>query len=351
MREDTDRSDPFVGVLLGTAVGDAFGLPFEGSLPVHFEKIPQRFSMPFMCGKGIVSDDTEQSALLAQSILKSEGDDASLLRHFRGALLGWFLRLPWGIGFATLCSCVRIMFGFRVTGSGPGSAGNGAAMRAAVIGVCFPMDKTRRISVGRAIAEVTHRDGRAVEGALFVAELAALLSRADKAADLYVFLGEAAEVVKDARLKDAISDAVTFAKKGCALVDIVEKLGNTGYVVHTIGSATFCLLRYRDDPMTALTQVVSAGGDADTAAAVLGAWFGAWQGVSWVPDMLYDCLPGGPFGRGHLIALGHALRKGSSGKDVPRYSWVCATARNLAMYPLVVASGVRHLVKKALLRR
>ena len=57
------------------------------------------------------------------------------------------------------------------------SAGNGAAMRAAVVGVFFHDRAAERREFGRALAEVTHRDARAVEGALYVAELAASCAR------------------------------------------------------------------------------------------------------------------------------------------------------------------------------
>ena len=46
-------------------------------------------------------------------------------------------------------------------------------MRAAIIGAFFDNRPVERERFGRALAEVTHLDPRAVEGALYVAELAA----------------------------------------------------------------------------------------------------------------------------------------------------------------------------------
>ena len=120
---------------------------------------------------GFVSDDTEQAALLAQCLAQYPDDVDRCVRAFRRSLLGWFCRVPWGVGRATIQACLRI--GLGLTRSGIMSAGNGAAMRAAIVGTFFDDQPIQREKFGRALAEVTHRDPCAVEGALYVAELAA----------------------------------------------------------------------------------------------------------------------------------------------------------------------------------
>lgn len=57
-------------------------------------------------------------------------------------MLGWFARLPFGIGFGTLRACLRLAMGLQR--SGTASAGNGAAMRAAIVGVALANDADRR---------------------------------------------------------------------------------------------------------------------------------------------------------------------------------------------------------------
>ncbi len=79
--------------------------------------------------------------------------------------------MPFGIGLSTLRACVKILLGFRR--SGWPSAGNGAAMRAAILGVWAWDRPELRRRWGVAIAEVTHTDPRGAAGALFVADLAA----------------------------------------------------------------------------------------------------------------------------------------------------------------------------------
>jgi ADP-ribosylglycohydrolase len=65
------ESGRFAGLLLGTAVGDALGLPAENLSP---EKIRRRWpggwKMRFIFGRGMVSDDTEHTLMVAQALLE-----------------------------------------------------------------------------------------------------------------------------------------------------------------------------------------------------------------------------------------------------------------------------------------
>jgi ADP-ribosylglycohydrolase len=281
---------------------------------------------------GFVSDDTEQTALVAQCLARHPHDVGAFTRAFRRALLGWFLRLPFGIGWATLRACLRIAFGFRR--SGVWSAGNGAAMRAAIVGVGCP-DEAQRLPFGRALAEVTHRDPRAVEGALFVAELAHRCSTSTSPRSAMV--ERARTVVEEPSLRVAIAAAVALASDRATPEDAATRLGSTGFVVHTVGLATFVLLRYGDDPREALVQAVAAGGDTDSIAAIVGAWVGALHGASGLPHEWIERLQQGPFGRKHLDALARALM-GSA--EVPRLQWGVAMGRNLLLGPVLLLHAI-----------
>jgi hypothetical protein len=59
------------GILLGTAVGDALGLPAEGLSPRRRRRLmpgPWRHRLVF--GRGMMSDDTEHTLFVAQSLLE-----------------------------------------------------------------------------------------------------------------------------------------------------------------------------------------------------------------------------------------------------------------------------------------
>lgn len=276
---------------------------------------------------GAVSDDTEQSALVAQALARHPGDMEAAVRAFRRSLLGWFLRLPWGIGFGTLRACVKIGLGFRR--SGVRSAGNGAAMRAAILGVALP-DLARRRTAVQAFAEVTHTDRRAVEGALFVAELAAVGA-----------WEPALAVVTEPSLRSALVRAAGLEAAGRATEAAARDLGTSGFVVHTVPFALFCYLRFGDRPLAAIAEAISAGGDTDTIGAIVGAWCGARHGESGLPADLISELQSGPFGRGHLRALARSLAEGTL---PPSFSSLHALARNLSRIPIVLAHGFRRLI-------
>lgn len=270
---------------MGAASGDALGVPYEGSKRTRKPK-----------GGSIVSDDTEQSALVARALARHPHDREACVRAFRRSLLGWALRLPWGIGWGTLRACVRIGLGFEQ--SGVNSAGNGAAMRIAIAGM-FLRDRSReeRVAWVDALSRVTHVDPRAVDGARFVAELAALRGDADRAL----------EVVTEPLLRTALVDAIGLARAGAS--------------------------RRRSGPRRR---------DTDTNAAIAGALAGAIHGDAWIGP------PGffGAFGTPYLDALARDLKDGTT---AARFSWPFALLTNLLTFPCILGHTMKALVLLPLL--
>lgn len=345
MTRPHDLDDRMVGTLLGTALGDALGLPGEGMSPGAIQRRFGRVDQFRMLGRtGFVSDDTEQTALLAQSLVRHPAELDRCVEAFRKSLLGWFCRLPWGIGRATLRSCLRIALGIHP--SGVRSAGNGAAMRAAILGAFFHDQPEARQAFGRAIAEVTHRDERAIEGAVYVAEMAAACVRSRFDSPRHFIQLEARQLVRHPQLGSALDQAQDLAGKEVSTSEAAKTCGTSGFVVHTVPFATFIFLRYGDDPLFALTEAANAGGDTDSIGAIVGGWLGALHGAKQMPGELLDRINDGPFGPTHLRALGVALSQVRQGEPctVPRYSVAGALLRNLALYPVILGHGFRRLV-------
>lgn len=340
-----DLPDRLAGTLLGTALGDALGIALEGlPAPVIARRYGRVERFHLLGATGFVSDDTEQAALLAQSLGRHPDDAAACVRDFRRALLGWFLRLPWGIGRATLGASLRIAVGMRQ--SGVRSAGNGAAMRAGVLGVFFCDRPDPRRVWGRALAEVTHRDPRAVEGALYAAEVAAACALAPRGRHPAACLIPGRQVITVPSLRGAVDRALEAAGSGVPALDAARLIGTSGFVEHTIPFAVFCFARYGEEPLAALIEAVSAGGDTDTIGAVLGAWLGALHGEAGLPAPLLKRIHDGPFGPTHLRQLAACLASAREGSlvPVPAYSPAAALARNLALYPVILAHGFRRLL-------
>ena len=134
----TDWSDRFAGLLLGTAVGDALGLPAEN---LSAEKIRRRWrgrwKMRLIFGKGMVSDDTEHTLMVAQALLEHPDDVAAFQRALAWKFRWWFAALPDGVGLAPARACLKLWLGFPPEKSAVTSAGSGPAMRSAIIGARF----------------------------------------------------------------------------------------------------------------------------------------------------------------------------------------------------------------------
>jgi len=226
------------------------------------------------------------------------------------------------------------------------SAGNGAAMRAAIVGA-FISDRPReRATFGRSLAEVTHRDVRAVEGALYVAEMTAGCLEDPDGTPRAACQGRARRIVNNIELGNAVDRARDLSLVVDESLEAARALGTTGFVVHSVAFATYCFLRHGDDPLSAITKAICAGGDTDTIGAIPGGWLGALFGESGLPHDLIDRIHDGPFGPTHLRKLADCLAHQRLGLPytVPRYSVTAAMARNLALYPVILVHGFRRLL-------
>ena len=88
-----------------------------------------------LLGHGFCSDDTEHTQIVGRALLLSAGDPELFERELGDQLKRWLLTLPAGVGIATLRACIRLLIGLSPSRSGVYSAGNGPAMRSALIGV------------------------------------------------------------------------------------------------------------------------------------------------------------------------------------------------------------------------
>ena len=332
------------GLQLGTAIGDALGLPFEGLSASTIARRKPALDRYHLIGPiGVVSDDTQHAALLVASLLAGAGSVERSRRAFRRALGWWVLSLPWGIGMATLKACALILL--RVERRGRPSAGNGAAMRGAATAIVVPHDRALRIALGTMAAEVTHTDVRGIEGALFSGELAAAClvdagpraeetpstARARRVALVRTALG----VVTQPELWRAIEGAAD----GTRATDAPA----TGYVVDSVATAVAVFVDHGNDVLASLGACIRRGGDTDSNAAILGAWLGAWHGEAALPAALIAQLQPGPYGAAHLRALARAAH---SGGPPPATGYVIAALWTWLLYPVIIAHGFLRLVPR-----
>ena len=73
-----------IGCLLGTAAGDALGLPYEGMSAARGRRVfPDTDRHHFLFGRGMVSDDTEHACFIARALIVSKGPAPGPRLRFR----------------------------------------------------------------------------------------------------------------------------------------------------------------------------------------------------------------------------------------------------------------------------
>mgnify|MGYP003345204694 CR=1 FL=1 len=125
--------------------------------------------MRFICGRGMISDDTEHTIFVAQALLSHPDDPEKFQTALAGKLRWWFASLPAGAGLATARACIKLWLGFSPKNAAVVSAGSGPAMKSAIIGAYFSEESERRRRFVLASSRLTHRSWQAETAALAVA--------------------------------------------------------------------------------------------------------------------------------------------------------------------------------------
>ena len=284
-----------VGSMLGTAIGDSIGLPYEGLSRRRAERLlgpPDRHR--FFFGRGMVSDDTEHTCMVAQSLIGSGGDPDAFGRRLAWGFRLWVLGLPAGIGFATLRSILKLWLGVSPEKSGVHSAGNGPAMRAAIIGAAV-QGGGKLTRLVRSSTRITHTDPRAESGALAVALAAQMASQSEfVSGPAFLERFRAHTEGADDELGGLLETAVRAADKGQSTSDFAASLGLaegvSGFVCHTVPVALHAWLTNQRDFRSAVRAVIQCGGDADSTGAIVGGIVGASVGRDGIPEEWLDRL-------------------------------------------------------------
>lgn len=354
------RREAIEGALLGTALGDAVGLPLENLSPRRAARLFPGPPRPrLLLGRGWCSDDTEHACLTAQALLRADGEPDAFARALGWRLRGWVLGAPAGIGFATLRACLKLLVGFPPRLSGVRSAGNGPAMRAALLGVCAP-DEERLGAWVRVATRITHTDPQAEDGA----RLVALAARAGAARGPWSIGESAAESA--ALLAQVRAQAGTITPETARALDLVERhladegpalaealgcaRGVTAYMLHTLPIALHTWLRRPGDPRAAIADVLALGGDTDTVGAITGALVGATAGSAALPADWLAGLAEWPRSVVWMRRLAERLARrfpaAGPGETLPPEPllWPALLPRNALFAAVVLLHGLRRLL-------
>lgn len=336
----TDPIKPILGCLLGTAVGDALGLPTEGMVREKAECcVAGGLRHRFFLGRGMLSDDTEHTLMLAAALRRQPEDVKAFQRDFGGQLRWWLAALPAGVGLSTARAIGKLWLGFPASRSGVRSAGNGAAMRSAIVGAVLVNDCEKRREVALAACRVTHTDPRAEESALLVAEAAAMAAKGvdtpEVADTLRMVL--TSEIMKEhfavleATLIEKSPVSEYSARIGCGR-------GVSGFAPNSVAVALYGWLRHRGDFERMLTEIIACGGDTDSVAAIAGGICGAEVGEQGIPEAWITGICDWP------RSVSFIRRMAQTHGEPPRVLWPAAALRNLFFLVIVLLHGFRRLL-------
>jgi len=347
--------DRYRGLLIGTAVGDAVGLPAEG---IPRARARRMFSGPwrhrFVFGRGMISDDTEHTLFVVQCLLAHPDSAERFGRRLGSCLKWWFASLPAGIGKATARACIKLSLGFGYRRSGVYSAGNGPAMRVAPIGAFFPRSPDTLNAFTQVCTMVTHTDPKAMIGAKAISLTAAWIVREAlcEKPPIEAFCKLLRDIAPEdgdwSSLVSKIGDSLT---RDVSVDEFTASLGLereiTGYMYHTVPVVLYAWHRHFGDYRASVGSVLDCGGDTDTTGAIVGALAGLTVGESGIPSDWVDGIKDWPrttvLLRCAADRLSELAETGCSPGPV-RYFWPGLIARNVVFLAIVLFHGFRRLL-------
>lgn len=332
----TRKLDRALGALTGVALGDALGMPSQtlprDAIAAAYGRITDLVDPmadhPVSHGlkAGMVTDDTEQTLILADLLLRAPGafDDSA----WADALLAWerdvrARGLRDLLGPSSKRALDALLAGVPATETGRAGTTNGAAMRIAPVGIATPPDDPAALVARVAEAcRVTHNTREAISSAAAVAMVVSLgvagsgfdaaIAGALDAARLGATLGAP---VGEADMAGRIMAALKVAETGSA-DDLATLIGTSVASRESVPAAFGVVLLAGGDPWRAGLIAANIGDDTDTIGAIACAMAGACSGLSAFPAEKVDRvvtlnhLSLGPLAEG-LLAL-RAAREAAS---------------------------------------
>ncbi|MEX0753550.1 MAG: ADP-ribosylglycohydrolase family protein [Actinomycetota bacterium] len=281
--------DRAVGSVLGLALGDALGAPFEFTRADAIPDPVPAFERPWMgFPPGTTTDDTAMARNLTRSLAERAGLDAAdvLSRH-----AGWLRTEPPDVGTLTRQVLSRVQPGLPEDAAarevwerrGPEvSAGNGSVMYCGPLGVAYAHRPNLLHELAPALSAITHWDERCRTAVTAVTLAAAAFVRGDTVLEAVQGALVAVEDREGAEELEFLVEAAGTQRR----IDGPDM----GFCLFTAGVAMQAALRDDEDFEASLRRVVALGGDTDTNAAVAGALVGARVGRAGLPAAWLDLL-------------------------------------------------------------
>jgi ADP-ribosylglycohydrolase len=314
--------DNVKGALFGLAFGDALGaptefLPYDEVVRRYGEHGPRDLPRP-----ALVTDDTQMSLAVADALLSAMEQPPitpeRLEPRLRGRFLNWWDspendRAP---GHTCMEACGAMARGVPwLEATVKDSKGCGANMRVAPVGLVPGLTDDERAGAAQLQAALTHGHPTALAASELTAFVVDWLSAGRPIAEVPAAIRDRCATqrhkyhetwLKGLWQRPGVTDPAAFIARGwdeCrdaleGLEDALVHVGadadpcsvmGAGWVAEeALATAVYCLLRFPDDPVSAVARAAASSGDSDSIAALTGAFAGAALGAGAWPADWYE---------------------------------------------------------------
>lgn len=296
--------DRALGTLYGGAVGDALGMPTQSCSRREisdtygeirdFEAPVSNHPIAHGLDAASITDDTEQTLLLARHILESpDGFDEERWAH---RLLDWERSVRTRglhdlLGPSTKRALEALLSGTPPSQTGRFGTTNGAAMRIAPVGISTPVEPLMQLTdTVNLTCRITHNTAEAMASA---AAVAAAISAGIEGAGIDQAIDtarRAARVIEDESATSQFSErlqqalAIADERDPELLLDTLERQIGTSVASAESVPAAFALFKHtHGDVWKAGLLAANLGGDTDTIGAIAAGMCGAVSGTASIP--------------------------------------------------------------------
>ncbi len=281
-----NKQDKYHGCLVGLALGDALGAPFEGG-------IVERFLWKFFnkTNKGEIgyTDDTQMTIDTAQSLIAYQGiNQDALAEHYSSS---YQFSRGYGATAAKLLKAIKKGQNWQTLNTKyfkNGSYGNGAAMRIAPVALFYPNNPRLMQYAVEKTSVITHAHPDAIIGAKIIAQAIVVMLK-DKQETLVQQLVETNDNDYKSKLLQVKKWLENTDKP--TTKEVAKKLGNGIEAINSTVTAVYLALRFLNQDFNELIKFVQyLKGDTDTIATMSSAIWGAKNGLKAIKNPQLEIL-------------------------------------------------------------
>ena len=306
--------DKFSGSIMGVAIGDTLGRPFEGKIRSDIHSNFDDFEQFVLNNRKLFktyTDDTQLTLHVAKALIRGNGFN---LNNFINEYILWLDDPPIGPGYGCISSIRKLKYGVSWREAASNSGGNGTVMRIAPIGLFYCRDIKGLITAAKKSSVITHSHPATSLGAIVIARAISFLIFQDPEVGFSIdeffdviissisnsendLAGEFIKILQKVKTSLHLSieaGLVKFSQAGVKnpyfIEEFIGKAFVHPYTISTVACALFVFLKNLNSFKECIFEMSTAGGDSDTIGAIGGSLAGVFFGLNNIPIELINLV-------------------------------------------------------------